>query len=471
MNADNIKLLKNSALLVIGNFASKILVFFLVPFYTTVLSTEEYGAADLITTTVNLLYPVLTVMISTAVLRFCLDDKKNSVIILVNGVIVELAGFIFLLPITGLLSFFNGALRPYLPFLLLYYFSYSLNALLLQYAKGVNNVFVYAVAGVANTFCMIISNIILLVVLHMGVQGYLCALIVGLICSNMVLFFGCHIGKAIFQFHVDVDLLKQMLRYSFPMVANNLSWWINNSSDRYIMALFRSVAELGVYSVSYKIPSMISVITNIFISAWEISAVDEFGTEKSRQYFSKIYNLYTFVNVSVTGGVILFVRVIASIAFQKEFYDAWQFSPFLLIGHVFQTQSAFLGTIFTASKKSSSIMKTTLMGAVINTVLNLLLIPKWGAQGAAIATMIGYFCVWLVRLKTSRIILNIDVNIKRDIFAYVLLLFASGSMLSNKLTGTRIATALVTCLFVMFHQEWGILIKMCYNITVKKLHK
>lgn len=76
MNADNIKLLKNSALLVIGNFASKILVFFLVPFYTTVLSTEEYGAADLITTTVNLLYPVLTVMISTAVLRFCLDDKK-----------------------------------------------------------------------------------------------------------------------------------------------------------------------------------------------------------------------------------------------------------------------------------------------------------------------------------------------------------------------------------------------------------
>lgn len=454
MDTKNRKLMKNSALLVIGNFASKVMVFLLVPFYTSVLSTAEYGISDLITTTVNLLYPVFTLMISTAVLRFCLDGQEKEANVLLDGLIIEVVGFLLLLPIMLLFTHFSQSLRPYGLYLIIYYFVYSLNALLLQYTKGNDRVFPYALAGVNNTIGMVASNLVLLLFFRRGVYGYLIALIIGLLCSIATLLVADHKQyKKIFQSEFDFSLMKDMLRYAVPMIGNNLSWWINNSSDRYIMAIFCTGAELGIYSVSYKIPSLISVFTTIFISAWEISSVDAFGTEENRRYFSKIYNLYAFFNVCMASVIMMVVRIVAGIAFQKDFFGAWQFALFLLIGQVFQTQGAFLGTVFMAAKQSSTIMQTTLIGAAINTALNFALIPRYGAQGAAIATMCGYFIVWLIRLKKSREIMILDINLRRDGLAYVMLLVVASAMLSNCRSGTLIAFAANTGLFVLFRKD------------------
>ena len=73
MKREEKKLVKNTLLLMLGNFSSKLLVFLMVPLYTSVLTTAEYATSDLLTTTINLLYPFATLMISTAVMRFCLD--------------------------------------------------------------------------------------------------------------------------------------------------------------------------------------------------------------------------------------------------------------------------------------------------------------------------------------------------------------------------------------------------------------
>ena len=72
------KLGKNIILLTVGNFASKVLSFFLVPFYTTVLSTKEYGSADILTTSINLILPIFSMLIYESVLRFLLDDTNDK---------------------------------------------------------------------------------------------------------------------------------------------------------------------------------------------------------------------------------------------------------------------------------------------------------------------------------------------------------------------------------------------------------
>lgn len=71
-------LFKNMGILTISNFSSKILVFLLVPLYTSVLSTTEYGTYDFIISTVGLLYPILTLNIADAVMRFTMDETYSS---------------------------------------------------------------------------------------------------------------------------------------------------------------------------------------------------------------------------------------------------------------------------------------------------------------------------------------------------------------------------------------------------------
>ena len=126
--------------------------------------------------------------------------------------------------------------------------------------------------------------------------------------------------------------------------------------------------------------------------------------------------------VFVCSALLLFNQLIAKILFAKEFYEAWKYAPFLLISVVFGSLSGFLGGIFSAAKKSTTFAKTTIVGAVINIVLNIALVEKIGAIGAAITTLISYFVVWASRFYQANKIIKIEINLKRDFISYLILL-------------------------------------------------
>lgn len=404
------KLLKNSMLMLVGNFASKLLVFFLVPFYTSILSTEEYAISDLLITTINLLYPIFSLMIETAVLRFSLDENEDYSEVISTALWLELAGFLILVPLSYLIMP-RTSLGNYIIYFLLYYVIHSFYMLLMNFAKGRNNVGVYAFAGVCNTIVLIACNIIFLAKIRMGITGYILAMIIGYATTSIYLLIGTKAYRLFKWPHkLNLTISKNMVRYSLPLIPNSLSWWVSNSSDRYIMKLFRATSELGVYSVAYKIPSIMTTISNIMMSAWEISAVDDFGTEQSRQFFSKMFKNYLEMQVIFCTGIMLLIKPLAFILFQKDFYAAWYFVPALLYAGVFSTLSAFLGTIFTAAKRTNSIFTTTMLGACTNIALNFALIPSFGGQGAAIATAIGYIATFMARIIGSRKIMKISVN-------------------------------------------------------------
>ena len=422
MKREEKKLVKNTLLLMLGNFSSKLLVFLMVPLYTSVLSTAEYATSDLLTTTINLLYPFATLMISTAVMRFCLDKCNNTRQLLSIGFWIEMVGI--LLVTVGSFFFFNtGDLQGYRLYFLAGFAGYSFYTLLMEYAKGSEKVTMYSLAGVCNTIALILCNIFFLLKLGLGIKGYLLAMVAAYWITIVVLFIGCKAWKdLILPTKIKRSYVKEMLAYSIPLMPNSISWWISNSSDRYIMNIFRGLSELGLYSVSYKIPSIMATISAILISAWEMSAVDDFGSEKSRCFFSKIYDLWVNTYIIVCAGLIFFVKFLALILFQKEFYLAWHFVPILLFASVFTGLSSFLGTVFTAAKKTKSVFVTTMVGAGVNIALNFVLIPYWGGYGAAIATAIGYLATYFARLKGANRIMKLDVEYKSHFLRMGLLL-------------------------------------------------
>jgi O-antigen/teichoic acid export membrane protein len=425
------KLIKNTALITVGNFASKLLTFFLLPLYTAILTTAEYGVADLMTTTVNLITPFFTLIISEAVMRFALDKECDKNQVLSIGIFVTLLGSVVMLFFSPLIRI-SSDLKPYYVLFILYYFVTALQSVLSQFVKGIERVTVYASSGVLHTMTFIAFNILFLVALKIGITGYLLSMVLSNAITVVYLILGAKLWRYIIPpKEVSRDLTRKMLQYSVPMIPNSLSWWVSNSSDKYMLTFFCGVAATGVYSVSQRIPSLFATISTIFISSWQISAIDDFGSRESIEFYSKIYRIYSTFNILTLSGLILITKPLARFLFSKSFYDGWQFVPVLLMAFLFQAMSSYLGTIYTSAKKTKMLFISTIISAMANIVLNAILIPILGAQGAAIATFVSYFIIWIIRLFDTKKILKLEIAYKIDITSYLLLMVQVGLVVSN----------------------------------------
>lgn len=405
---------KNTILFTISNFGTKIISFLLVPLYTSILSTNDYGTADLMTTTAQLLIPVLTLNIQDAVLRFALDKnysaketlKVSKNIIFLSSLCLAIAlYFLCRLNIITLDS-------QYIVFLFLSFLVGSLSNSVSMYLKAEDKVGILVISGLTNTLITCVLNICLLLFLRMGMLGYLFANIAGSAVGVGIMICG---GKIVGDFlsplrRMDKKLALQMVSFSAPLVVNSIAWWLNNASDRYILTFFAGTVANGIYSVSYKVPTILSTLQSIFYSAWSISAITEFDKDDHDGFMGNVYMTYACGSILGCSCLLIFNQFIAHILYAKEFYQAWQFTPPLLVGTVFNGIALFEGCIFTAVKDTKSVTISTLVGSGINTLLNFILIPFWGAEGAALATLVGYLCVWIVRTIQVKKIVRMKVN-------------------------------------------------------------
>lgn len=415
-------LFKNIGLLTISQFGTKFLAFFLVPLYTSVLSTAEYGSFDLFTTTINLLVPIVTLNLSDAVLLFALDEKKSSSEVLSVGLKYTSIGFVISIIFLGINSV-SDLFPPinkywfYFPFL----FALTvLNQLFSGFARGIDKVKETAIGGVICSASMIGCNLLFLLGFKWKLHGYFLANIIALFLQVAYLFISCRLWKYI-GFKINKSLEKEMKNYSAPLIANNVGWWVNNSSDRYIVTWMCGVSANGIYSVGYKIPSILNMFQSIFSQAWTMSAVKDFDSDDSKGFFSKMYEIYNCGMVLVCSVIVVTSKLLAHILYAKEFFVAWKYVPFLTIAIVFGALAGFLGGIFAAAKDSKLFGKSTIISAISNIVLNIILVYFIGPLGAAIATLIAYFLVWYIRLEHVRKHINIKINLRRDIFSYLLL--------------------------------------------------
>lgn len=416
-------LLKNIGLMTISNFGSKILSFLLVPLYTNVLSTEEYGIYDFYAITVFLLTPILSLNIVEAVLRFSLDSKKDKTKIFTIGFykcIVAVCICSILIIINMTLNVVD-VLNKYPLFFILYFTLSLFSDLILQYARGLERLKDVAIAGIISSITMLCFNVLLLVVFNWKLKGFFIANCLSFFSVIIFLSLRIKIWQSILL-KADLKIIKkEMISYSTPMILNSIGWWINNVANKYIVIFLCGVAANGIFSVAYRIPSILVLFQTIFNQAWTVSAVKEFDKNNSSFYLN-IYNAYNMGMVIVCSILILFNKTIAYILFANDFYLAWQYAPFLMLAVVFNSLAVLLGGIFSAAKKSEVYAKTTMIGAIANIVLGLILVFGMGVIGAAIATMIANIIVWLMRLKETKKIIQFDINIKLHIISYIILL-------------------------------------------------
>lgn len=463
----------NTVIFTISSFGSKILTFLLVPLYTSLLSTEEYGIADLISTTASLLIFILTIDIADAVLRFAIERKTNQEEILYFGIKVQLIGA-FVLSIGLMIIKCIGILKwedyCYYYLLLIFFFN-AIHQTVTNYLRAINKLKDVAISGIIQTAGMISSNIFCLVVLHMGLKGYLISIIIGSLLSSLYCFL--KIGSPLLGFintKLDKKVQKEMIKYSFPLIFNGVAWWMNSSLDKYFIIGMIGIGASGVYAVSYKIPTILTMFNQIFAQAWNLSAIKEFDKEDKDGFFSNTYSVYNAGMVLSCSAIIIFNIFLARILYAKDFFQAWEYTSPLLISIVFSALSSFIGSIFTAVKNSKIFAVSTVTAAVINMILNAILIPFCGVQGAAIATAISFFTIWLVRMVCVKKYIELKINIKRDIIAYLLL--STQAVIEHYNNHNYLWQCVVLCmLMLLYFKEMKMIVAKIQSILNKIIHK
>ena len=424
------RLINNSIIFAIGNLGSKLIGLLLVPLYTYYLSKEEFGTADLITTSVMMLLPLISLSLFEAVFRFSMDKKISKDAILTNAFTFTLVGYLFFLclyPIINLISIFQGITH----LLYLFLFFQMIQVLFSQFVRGIGKVKLFAVNGVIIAVLILVFNLLFLVVFELGLIGYLYSFIIANIVSIIILFFASKIKSYVNFKVIKFGFLKKMLVYSLPLMPNSMMWWVMTASDRYMILLFAGASANGLYAVATKFPSVLVVLNQIFFQAWQMSAVEEFESEKKSEFYSIVFRYFSLVMFLGASFLILLSKPIVELVIAYEFHDAWTFIPFLVLGVVFQSFSAFLGTNYIAAKKTAGVFRTTVIGAIVNIILNFLLIPFIGAIGASISMFLSFFITWLIRVFDTKKFVQIDLKYFRFILNMFLLVFQSIMLIFN----------------------------------------
>ena len=416
------KLLSDTVIFGLGTFGSKLLVFLLMPLYTAYLSTEQYGMAELITTTANLLIPLACVGITNGIFRFAAERNSDRQAVFSSSIALLGIGtlcFLVLSPLLMLVELLTG----YTWLVVCYVISANLQAVCAQYVRAVDKTKLFALQGILNTVLTVVLNVLFLVFLDLGVLGYVLSVVIGNLFTTAFLIVTGRLWRTFCPKKIQKEVLKSLLYFSLPLIPTTVCWLITDLSDRYMVTHFCGEAVNGIYSAAYKIPTVINLVSAIFMQAWQFSAVAEASDEEScKSFYSEVFRGFLSVIFIGAAGLILFSRGLSALLLNSAYFEAWRYMPFLLCATALEAIVSFLATVYMVRKRSMHSFVTAVIGAVLNLILNFLLIPRMGALGAAVATLASYAAVLIVRMVDAPRMIRFRLCLPRLAVSIVLLL-------------------------------------------------
>ncbi len=415
------RLIRDMGIFALGMLGSKLITFLLLPLYTHILTTDEYGVADLIFTLGQLVLPFISLTIFNGLLRYGLMKDVKPEDALRCATRVFLLGSIAMILLTPLLGFVPsiGEWRWFLCAYVISTFSVS-NTLVYLKIKDKNTL--YSLLSILQTLVLVICNLLLLVGVNLGIRGYLWSYIISNCITALcaVILGGMLKDFKTAKYHSD--LMKAMILFSLPYIINDISWWAINSVNKLIIEFMLSSAILGIFTAASKIPSLINALSSIFTQAWGLSSIKEYDSSNDTMFYEKVYNYYIIFifGVCIAANTIMksFMRIYVS----EDFFVAWHYVPLLLLGAGFSGLASFMGSLLGAVKKSKTLMTSALLASVVNVVLSIVLIKWVGLWGAAIATLVSYVVVAVYRMVELRKYIVFDYHVKKFVALFVIAL-------------------------------------------------
>lgn len=463
------QLVKNTVIVAVGKICTQFISFFLLPLYTAMLSTEEYGTVDLLNTYISLLLPLIILQIDQGIFRFLIDaresEEEKKSLISTTVIIVTLQSIAYLIIYAIVGQFINN---EYKYFLATNVVASIFSSIMLQISRGLGDNKVYSMGSLISASGTVILNVIFIVIFKWGAYGMLLAsLIANCLCALFVF-----IKKKIYTYVSKKAFskvqLKSIWKYSIPLVPNMLSWWIVNASDRTIVSNIISISANGIYSAANKFSSVCITFFNIFNMTWSESASMYIKDKDSSIYFTNIMNTALRIFSAICIGIIAIMPFVFPILVNEKFNEAYYQIPILMISTLCNIMVSLLGSVYVAQKNSKEIAKTSIFAAVINISVNLGLVKFIGLYAASISTLVAYLAMAIYRYIDVQKYIKIKVDFKLVLYTVLIsiIIFTTYYM---RITWLSIISLIITVLYAILinRNTMGIIV----NVLKRKINK
>lgn len=427
--------IKNTIILFIGKFATQFMSLLLLPLYTRFLVTEDYGTVDLLQTYISLLVPVLTFRIDSAVFRFLIDKRNDQ-----DGIRTILSNIFGILSIGIVLTFIISLILKFI-IEIKYYEMVVINIIImmissvsLQILRGLGKNKEYSIASIITGLTTLIFNVLLIMVFKFDASSILISSsIANMICILYVMF-NVNFFKFFSFKDIDKKIIKEILLYSLPMIPNSLSWWIVSVSDRTIISMFLGLSMNAIYTVSCKFSNILNSIFSIISMSWQENATLHINDNDRDNYFSKMINYIFMGFATISLLIISILPFVYNIIIGSNYLSSYKYIPILLYSNSWNVLIGLIGGIYIAKKKTKEIANTTIVSAILNIIINLILLKFIGLYAACVSTLLSYMIMSIYRYHDCQKYVKLKLKFKEIIlytFIFILssLIYIKGNLI------------------------------------------
>lgn len=460
-------LIKNTVILAIGALVPKFIALITLPIVTSALSTDEYGIYDMVLTVASIFIPVATLQIQQASFRFLINSEGEKKKAYISSTGVFLLITMGAVAIIGFISLVILKIEPFLAIgICLMMFFEACYIVLGQILRGVGKTSKYTIGIILYAVLNLLFIFVFIVWIKASLYGIIYSMLGSYMITSAYMVVQPEIRKNLSFRAFSLEALKDMLGFSAPIVPSSISLWIVNLSDRLVVTAFLGVGMNGIYSIANKIPQLYSTGYNIFNMAWTESAARASDDSDAKEYYSKMFEMLFDFLIGLMLCLIAVTPLLFSILIDAKYSEAYFQMPILFFGVFFNSLVSFYGSIYIALKNTKNVATTSVIGAVINLIINLCFVKVIGLYAASISTVISYVIITIFR--------GIDLNkmIKIKYQRHKIILGLSLLVIASILCYIRTGWAMILCIVValIFNLKYNLyLVKGCVSFIKNKI--
>ncbi len=435
---------KHTVIYSIGNISIKLIGFVLLPLYTSYLSVSDYGVLGILEITGQIITAVIGFRLSTAMMRWYNEKGLKSKGSLIFTTVVSLLFILVLFnlsvfPFKDYLSHFFFDSSAYSNYFFILFLSSSfeiLNYLFLDLIRLKEKPTYYVILTIIKLILILSCNILFVARFNMGIMGILYSQLIG---NSAIFFFSIPKFLNEIKYEYDFTLFKKMFRYSFPLIFTTIAVILLSLGDRYIIKLYLDYSYVGLYSLGYKIASIMNLLVlQSFQLGFLPIAFKKFHQPNSDRFFSKLLTYYVLAILFTAMGLTFFSKeLIITFSKNPEYWEAYKIVPILVLGFVFKGMHYFFALGFHASKKTQYNAYIVFVGLLMSIGLNVLLVPKMKHFGSAYAAVITSLLLTLIYYYYSQKFYNIPYEVGKIVkMLTVAFLLYMGTFLTESLNIT-----------------------------------
>ena len=442
----NAGIIKKSAIYLIGNFSSKILMAIIIPIYAFYVQSSDLGYFDYSQTIMYIVVPIVFFSVWEAILKFTIDDKYqksdiiNSAILLSIGACAVITAGVLVVDLIFDIQ--------HLAYIAIMFLTYGLVQIWQYAARGLNGSKIYVVSGIVGTVVNFGSILLLVVWLRIGLSGLFISYILSQIATFITIEIKLRLFKSIRVSRDSFMLLKKMVIFSAPLTLNTISSWLFTGFSRVVINSKLGNYENGLYAFANKFAIVVSmlgtVITMAVIEEAIISTKEKERRSAEGKNASELYVALLCVAAVAVPAIKLFYHIIA----ESEYAPSFVYVPILLIYASLSTLASNIGAQFQALEITKYQFISTIAGSIVTAVLSLIFVSSYGVTAVVIAQVVGSLVMVVLRYFIVNRYMQYKMNIIKMLVATVIYILLSAFCFNASVIIACVLLAVSICVAV-----------------------